>query len=142
MALIVPNASEILLLRFALGDAAPHVNSTLRLFVNNYTPVPASVAANFTEMSTQGYAAITLTNTNWTVTNIDPEAEAVQAQQTFTFNGTGGDTNVYGYYLTDNTAGELLWAERFPTAPILVPASFGGQIRVTPRITFATLNEM
>lgn len=142
MALLVPNTGETLLLRFALGDAAPHVNSTLRLFVNNYVPVPTTVIGDLTEMTTQGYAAIVLTNANWAVTHTDPEAEALQAQQTFTFDGTGGDTNVFGYYITDNTAGALLWVERFPTAPILVPDSFGGQIRITPRITFATLNEM
>jgi hypothetical protein len=142
MALTVPNIGETLLLQFMVGDAAPHANWTLRLFVNNYTPVPATLLANLTEMSTQGYTAQVLTNTSWVISAEDPEAQALYAEQTFTFDGTGGDTDVYGYYLTDNSAGALLWAERFPTAPILVPDSFGGQIRITPRITFATLNEM
>jgi hypothetical protein len=141
MALIIPDASEVLMLRFALGDATPDTTCTLRLFVNDYTPVPGSVVGNFTEMTTQNYAPIVLTNTNWTVTAEDPEAQAVQAEQTFTFDGSGGDTIVYGYYVTDDTAGALLWAERFP-APPTVPDTLGGTIKITPKITFATLNDL
>ena len=141
MALVIPDASEVLMLRFALGDVTPAATCKLRLYVNDYTPVPNSVAANFTEMTTQNYAPITLTNTNWTVTAEDPEALGVQAQQTFTFDGSGGNTIVYGYYITDDTAGALLWAERFPASPT-VPDIIGGTIKITPKFTFATLNDL
>ena len=141
MALIIPDASEVLMLRFALGDVTPNTTCTLRLFVNDYTPVPATTEANFTEMTTQNYTPIVLTNTNWTVTAEDPEAQGVQAEQTFTFDGSGGDTIVYGYYITDDTAGALLWAERFPSPPT-VPNILGGVIKITPKFTFATLNDL
>lgn len=143
MTLKVPNASEIKLAGIMLGKVAAVATCKLRLFVNNYTPTSTDAlnASDYTEMSTQGYAAITLTNTNWTISTVIPHAVAVQAAQTFTFDGTGGDTNVYGYYITEDTSNELLWAERFPSAPILVPDTFGGEIIVTPRITLKTEGE-
>ena len=140
MTLKIPDASEALLLQFMVGDVAPHANWTLRLYTNDYTPVPASVVGSFTEMTTQNYAAKTLTNTSWVVTAIDPEAQAAYAEQSFVFDGSGGNTTVYGYYLTDNTAGALLWAERF-ASPQVVPGTLGGTISVTPTITLRTLGE-
>lgn len=142
MALIVPNASEVLMLKFALGVLAPNVNSSLRLFVNNITLTSGVTAASLTEMSTQNYSPITLINANWVVATVIVEAEGSYAEQTWTFDGTGGDTDVYGYYITDDTSGDLLWAERFPSAPITVPNILGGVIKVTPKITFSTLNEL
>jgi hypothetical protein len=142
MALIIPNVGEQLLLQFMVGDAAPAATWSLRLFVNDFTPSPTSVIGSFTEMSTQNYSLKSLTNTNWVISGPLPEALATYAEQTFTFDGSGGATNVYGYYLTDDTGGALLWAERFPSAPIVVPATFGGEIKLTPTFQFATLNEL
>ena len=84
MPLIVPNASEVTLLQFALGYATPG-NQLLKLFTNNITPSDTDVAASYTVMSGQGYADITLTKSSWSVTSSAGVGTAVYGQQTWTF---------------------------------------------------------
>lgn len=132
MALVVPNVGENKLLSFALGDASP-ADQTLKLYVNDYTPVAGSVAGDFTEMSTLGYSAKTLTMASWTIAqNGSAEAEATYAQQTWTFTA-GSAVTVYGYYVVDSGSGVLLWAERFSSPPTV--QNSGDIIRVTPVLT-------
>ena len=83
-------------------------------------------------MSTQGYASKALTGTSWVVTPGAPTS-AAYAQQTWTFDGTGGSTVVYGYYVVQASSGVLMFAERFGTPPTIV--NNGDQIKVTPTIT-------
>ena len=137
MTLKVPDVGEIKLLSFALGVATPG-NQTLKLFVSNTTPADADTAGTYTEMSTQGYASKTLTKTSWTVSTISNVASATYAQQTWTFDGTGGVTNVYGYYIIDSTTSVLLYAERFAAGPYAVTNN-GDIIRVTPVVTLSTV---
>ena len=121
MAGLVPNAGE----EIALDRFLKTSDETLKLYVNDYTPVEGSVAGDFTEMSTQGYAAKTLTAASW--------SSGAYAQQTWTFDGTGGSTVVYGYFVIDAGAGTIMFAERFGTPPTIV--NNGDQIKVTPTIT-------
>jgi len=132
MTLVVPNASEVSLVEFMLGKSTPN-NQELRLFVNNKTPGDTDVAADYTQMSTQGYAAKTLTKGSWTVASSSNVGTATYAAQTWNFNGSGGATTVYGYYVVDSVSGLLLWAEAF-NSPKLVQYS-GDQITVTPTFT-------
>lgn len=134
MALTLPTASEITFLKFALGHTIPG-NQILKLYVNDVTPGDADVAATYTEMSTQGYVAIPLTKTSWTVTTVANVASGAYAQQTFPFDGTGGATTVYGYYVIDTTSSLLLWAERFGTPKVI--EFDGDQILITPTITLS-----
>lgn len=120
MAGLVPNAGEAI----ALDRFLKTSDETLKLYVNDYTPVEGSVAGDFTEMSTQGYAAKTLTAASWT--------SGAYAQQTWTFDGTGGSTVVYGYFVIDAGAGTIMFAERFGTPPTIV--NNGDQIKVTPTV--------
>lgn len=142
MALKIPNASEALLLSFMLGKASPGTNWTLRLYVNDRSPAAGDAlnASDYTEMTTQNYAAKTLTPASWTITTPGPHALAAYAAQTFTFNGSGGDTVVYGYYITDSTSNQLVLAERFASPPT-VPNTLGGTLEVTPQIQFKTTGE-
>lgn len=121
MAGLVPNAGEAI----ALDRFLKTSDETLKLYVNDYTPVEGSVAGDFTEMSTQGYAAKTLTAASW--------SSGAYAQQTWTFDGTGGSTVVYGYFVIDAGSGTIMFAERFGTPPTIV--NNGDQIKVTPTIT-------
>ena len=121
MAGLVPNAGE----EIALDRFLKTSDETLKLYVNDYTPVEGSVAGDFTEMSTQGYAAKTLTAASW--------SSGAYAQQTWTFDGTGGSTIVYGYFVIDAGSGTIMFAERFGTPPTIV--NNGDQIKVTPTIT-------
>lgn len=139
MAIIVPDASEILMLKNILNHTAPQ-NQTLKLFANNYTPVAGSVAGDFTEAAGGGYAAKSLTGTSWTVaTNDSDEAEATYAAQTFTFTGaltTNG--TVYGYFVVQASSGLLLYAERF--ADSRTPSVNGDAITFTPRLQLFSEN--
>lgn len=128
MALLVPNVGERLCLEYLVNKGAPQ-NLVLRLFTNNVTPGETDTAATYTEASGFGYAALTLAGASWTVPDGGP---ASFAQQTFTFTGALG--NVYGYYLTRATGGELILAERFTDGPYNV-VNNGDQIKVTPSIS-------
>jgi hypothetical protein len=136
MAGIVPTEGENKLLQRALGDISPTThNLTLKLFVNDYTPVDGSNNAAFTEMSTQGYSAKTLTAASWSVAqNGSNEAEATYAQQSWTFDGTGGATTVYGYYTVDED-NTVLFAERFASS--YVAENNGDILRITPTVTLS-----
>lgn len=101
-------------------------NLVLRLYTNDYTPLKTSVAGSFTEATGNGYAAITLTPTDWTVSTVAGVTNAVMAQKEFTFTGALG--TLYGYYLT-NTAGEPVLAERFNPLGEIVEA--GQKCRIT-----------
>jgi hypothetical protein len=132
MAIIVPNVGEEKLARRMVG-LDTNGNLTLKLYVNDVTPGDSDTAGTYTEMSTQGYAAKTLTAGSWTVLATSA-ALALYAEQTWTFDGTGGSTTVYGYFVVE-AGGVLLWAERFG-APITIVDN-GDDIAVTPLLTVA-----
>lgn len=134
MALTIPNASEVTLLQYALGKSAPN-NQLLKLFVNNIALADADVAATYTEMSTQGYAAKTLTMGSWTVASSSSVGTGTYAAQTWTFDGTGGATTVYGYFVVDSVSGLLLWSELFNSAKLIQFS--GDQVILTPTITLS-----
>lgn len=135
MTILVPTASEKTLEDFMLGVTTPG-NQILKLYVNNYTLVDATVAGDLTEMSTHGYAAKTLTKTSWTTTvgAGGQPATSVYAQQTWTFTAASAVT-VYGYFITDTTTGLLLWAEAFTAAKVV--QNTGDSIIITPTITLS-----
>lgn len=131
MTLKIPNAGEAKLLGLMLGKDTMEVY-VLKLYSNNYTPAETDTAANFTELSGNGYAAINLTAASWTITAGDP-CDATYPLQTFTFSGAAG--NVYGYYIVGQTSGTLLWAEKFTDGPYNITAA-GDTIKVTPKFQF------
>lgn len=134
MAGLAPDAGEVLAFKNFLNHTAPQ-DQLLKLFVNDYTPVEGSVDSDFTEMSTQGYADIALAGASWVVTPGSPTS-AAYAQQTWTFDGTGGPTVVYGYYVVQAVSGIIMVAERFGTPPTIV--NNGDQIKVTPNFTLTS----
>lgn len=131
MALVVPNGGEVIALSYLVGKTASTEGLTLRLFTNNATPGETDTAATYTEATGNGYAAIGLTGSSWSVSAGAPST-ASYAQQTFTFSGALG--NVYGYYMTRTTTGDLVYAERFSDGPYAI-ANNGDQIKITPAIT-------
>jgi hypothetical protein len=132
LTLLVPNIGEDLALQYLVNKAAPQ-NLVLRLFKSNTTPAEADTAGTYTEADFTGYAAITLTGSSWTVVQGAP-SQASYAQQTFTSSAEQTSQNVYGYYLTRVTGGELVYAERFSDGPYAI-AHNGDAIKVTPQIT-------
>jgi hypothetical protein len=131
-ALLVPNQAEDLGLQFFLNKTASQ-DLRLKLFTNNQTPGEAHTEADYTEMgAVQSYAYINLVAATWTITPGAPSSGAYP-QQTWTFTA-GGPTNVYGYFVIQQTSGKLMWAERFSGAPFVVQNN-GDQIQVTLQIT-------
>lgn len=139
MSLIVPNTAEVLMLKYILNNlttdgTSPTANGNrvLRLFTNNVVPTNTTTLAGLTEATEAGYAAITLTGASWAVATSGGITTASYAKQTFYFTTS---VSVFGYYVT--TAGgspELLWAERFPSAPFSFLSS-GGEIDITPKVS-------
>jgi len=131
MSLLAPNVGEILLLKYMLNYQAA-TNVELRLYTNNLTPAYPDVLASYTESSAAGYAGITLIGSMWTVAATSGTVVGNYAQQTFTYTTS---ESVYGYFVTSNGKGQVLWAERFSGAvPFNIPSG-GGTVSITPRVT-------
>ena len=130
MTLLVPNVGEARMLKAVVNHTVPQ-DLVLKLFTNNVTPGETDTAGTYTEASGNGYAAITLTGSSWTITEGAP-SDASYAQQTFTFTGNLG--NVYGYFIVQASSGILLWAEKFSDGPYNI-VNNGDQIKITPKIT-------
>lgn len=131
MAIFIPSAGENKLVEFALGYSTPG-NQLLKLYTNNVTPADTDTAATYTEMTTLGYAAKTLTKTSWSVAQSGGVATATYAAQTWTFTA-GAAVTVYGYFVVDATSGVILWSEPFTSGKIIQYT--GDQIIITPVFT-------
>jgi len=133
MALVVPNASEVIMLNYILNKDAPE-NISILLYANNVIPDENSTVATFTEVANGlGYTTggQSLTPGSWSVISGNP-SQAEHTEVTWTFTGAAG--NIYGYYVTRDTGGELLWAERFTNGPFNITTN-GDEIKITPRLT-------
>lgn len=131
MTLYVPEASKVTMLTSILTD-----DLTLKLYSNNYTPIAASIAANFTEVSGAGYADLPLELASWTITPGSPAVAEYDTPQDFNFTGATDTPGViYGYYIIRDSDGLLIYAERFPTDDVPFVPINGSLIRLTPRIT-------
>lgn len=126
MALTVPNEGEAQILAWIAAQ-----NLQVKLFANDVTPSETDTAATFTEVSGGGYAAKSLTSSDWTVTPGSP-ASMTSTPQTWTF--TAGVGSIYGYFVVATATGKLLWAERFTGAPFVM-ANSGDQTKVTLNFT-------
>jgi hypothetical protein len=133
MALVVPNGAEVIMLNYILNIDAPE-NISILLYANNVIPDENSTVATFTEVASGlGYTTggISLIPGSWSVVPGNP-GQAEHTEVTWTFTGSVG--NVYGYYVTRDTGGELLWAERFTNGPFDIQTN-GDEIKITPRLT-------
>lgn len=129
MSISCPNIAELLLLQYIVGLVKPN-NPVIALYSNDLDPDEGTTKGDFTVSNEAGYQSKTLTSNKWTTTLSGNTSTAVYSQETFSFT-TGAD--VYGYFITD-TAGELLWCERFTGAPFQLPTG-GGTIAISPRVT-------
>lgn len=116
--IVVFDQGESLFGQAMVAKTAPVTPYKVRLFSNNHTPASADTESNYTEVTGGGYAAVTLTTADWTITPGHPTT-LVHDPITFTFTGTtGGSGLIYGWYLTDNNgkalAGFLLGAVKTP----------------------------
>ena len=129
MALKFNQAGKERMLSLLLNKTTSTSAVSMKLFTSNTTPIWASsqTPASFTEDSAAGYAPITMTGANWTLSTAATEKDvASYAKVTFTYTAA---STVYGYMLT-NAAGELIGAEKFSDGPYTLGSS-GGNINVT-----------
>jgi hypothetical protein len=130
MSLVVPNEGELLLLGYIVNKDEP-VDLTLRLYTVDITLAESTQYANFTEATAAGYAAQTLTGSDWSTSMVATDtATATHVEKTFTMTAAA---TIYGYYVTAGTS-KVMWAERFSGAPFVLPAG-GGTIAITPKVT-------
>jgi hypothetical protein len=127
MPLIVPDIGEVSMLQMILTPAL-----TIKLYSNNVAPSALSVAGDFTEVVGGGYVNKPLTFANWTFVSNAP-SYAQYLVQSWLFTGVTAATGIiYGYFITRNSDGVLLWAERFAAS---VTPSAGTLIQLTPKLT-------
>lgn len=133
MALEITNAGEAIFLANMLKQQAGY-NYDVRLFSNNATPSPTSVAGDFTEVTGGGYSLQQLTAATWNITGTDPTTASYGNTISFSFTGAPtGTGNVYGYYVTVRSGADanvMVWGDRFTNAPIII-ANNGDEIRIT-----------
>jgi len=115
-------------------DLITDVDMTMRLFQNDVdaglteAQKDARVAANFTEATFTGYAAVSMT-TAWTTTAGDPSG-ATRPANVYTSSANQAAQTIRGYYVTRNSDGMLQWYEYFP-GPFIV-SLLNDAITVTP----------
>lgn len=138
MTLIVPNNSNLLMLEYILnkkatsgGAISASGNRKLKLFKNNIVPSKSTNIVDLIEATEAGYSSITLNGSSWTINSVDGVNSASYSQQIFNFTESA---SIYGYYVTNLTGTELLWVERFETAPFRMPSE-GGDIGITLNFT-------
>lgn len=128
MSLVVPDTIEVEVLNFIFIPTM-----TIRIYGNDLIPTSTSQASNFTEIVGGGYANKLLLNPEWTITAGNPSSAIYSATQVWTFTGAvDSPGTIYGYYVTRNTDGKLVWAERFPSGSVPFAPVVGSVIKVLP----------
>lgn len=120
---IIPNASSLAILQelIATGNLLDGVK--LRLFQNDFTPVPASVLADFTIATFTGFATSTAVVWGTPYYQQDGTPNVAGDLKTFAAGSPLTVTNViYGWYLIDGAASVWLAAYRFDQPiPVSIP---------------------
>jgi len=108
------------------------LNGTVRyhLYTNNLTPDLDTVLGDLTEAAWTGYASVTKTFSDYTISGVAGHAGYAIAAPTSFSNGSGSPVNTYGYYVTDSGSTLLLAIARFDGAPLSIAAA--GSLPVVP----------
>lgn len=139
MSLVVPNEGKMALLRYlvnkvAQNGAAPSANGdrVLALFKNDKTPAETDTFEDYLEPNiTTGYTRVNLSGNVWSISEDELGVCAAVYGSYAEFNLDEAIT-LYGYFVI-NQDEQLLWAEKFATGEISIPAG-GGQVLVKPKI--------
>ena len=108
---------------------------TLRLYRNDKSPAAGDVASDYTEVTGGGYVNKALIFASWTLSSAGTSpCSASYPPQTWIFTGvTDAPGTAYGYYVTRNSDGKLMWAERFPSGSLPFSPIAGSKIVVLPK---------
>jgi hypothetical protein len=91
----------------------------VRLYVNNYTPVPGSVYLNFTEASWGGYANVPITSGDLSFNGIVGNRAVFLFDPVAFLNSSGSPVTTYGYYVSDSSGTTVFQAALFDTARVI-----------------------
>jgi hypothetical protein len=137
MALKVPNIGELTLLDLLTANWG---TLDCGLFKSMHTPADGDTLATYTaiEADFPGYARQQIQN--WLAASTDGTGRALSVADVVTFTrGAGGaPQNIYGYFVVD-AAGNLLWAELDPNAPVAINNP-GNTYSILPTLTLKTEN--
>lgn len=134
MSICVPDVAKDIALSDFLNDTL-----TMKLFRNNETPNPLSIAEDFLEVSGAGYADFPMIFANWEITSGSPSRALYNVRYTLQFSGaTNAPGTIYGYYVLDSN-GVLRWAERFPAAALPFTPQNGTVIKIRPRFSAGSI---
>lgn len=123
-----------------LENGAGTTEPTLcRLFTNDFTPTDTSTFLDFTEAVYDGYGSQNLTRTP-VLTSIGAGLGTRSTYQVLTFVATDSliVENIYGYFVTD-ALNNLLWSERFASAPFVMVGTF---TPITIQAVFETTDQV
>jgi hypothetical protein len=136
--LVIPNEGKPDLLRYQIISSISGINPwSLRLYKNDFGPPTESmVLSDLTEASFSGYAAVTMTRSDWTSPVIvDDHARSTwKTVATIWICVSSGET-IYGCYYTDDDLNVLRGVFKFD-APVDVEP--GGVIAVLPEFSYGT----
>lgn len=116
----------------ALLRSSGSVAARYHLFKNDFTPADTDTLLDYVEADFTGYASGIASGFSAPVT-VGGEEHSLATSILFQVGASPTTGNsIYGYYVTDdNSAGALIWAERFTGAPLSM-TSAGDAIVVTP----------
>ena len=141
MSLVVPQRSQAHLLELIFGQKQPE-DLWVRLYINDWKPQDGDTTEQYTEMvGHHGYTPRRLAKEQWFIEpgETPDSARALGDTVEWVF-PRGGETKVYGYYITGVHTGRLYWAERFPDGPYRIEFEHD-RIRVLPKIVTKRLRE-
>jgi hypothetical protein len=131
MSLVIPDIQEVAVLTTFLTPAL-----TMRLYGNNKTPAHGDTASAYTEIAGGGYANVPLTFAHWNIVAGEPTQASYDTTKQWAFTGAiDSPGTIYGYYVTRDSDGKLMWAERFPSAVVPFAPVNGSIIKVLPRVS-------
>lgn len=143
----IPKEGQVQFLRDALAGGSLE-NWHLRLFSTAHTPAVTDTLSTMTAIETSGigYTSIALTRsvsgTTWatpaatgtTIDSVNSNAKSVYGSTTPSFAFTGSGT-IYGYFVSGDTNGKLMFFEQFSAA---FTVSNGSNILVPVELEFGS----
>jgi len=136
MALKVVDSGELGMLEILRSAKLNDGNIRFRLFKNDHTPANADDISDYTEADYDGYAEQAASA--WVLsTLVGGKAFTQSTALVFLCTGSVTPNDIYGYYVVDMSSGDLWWAERFASAPIVMDSP-GDTISITPTLSAAS----
>lgn len=111
---IYPDAALVPILQIFVANKFHY-----HLFNNNVTIDQSTTLGALTEESTFGYSSILVSGTDFTSSGVTSHIGSMVAAP-ISWTPAGGNWTLYGYYVTDTTDANLLFAGNFDGAPVTV----------------------